>query len=614
MSRKIRSIALFGLLIILLSGNWFSAAARSAAEQPQMPASNSDQSIPTVAATLERVTLTSQYSPPSPDPSGIAYIADSDHLLISDGEVDEIPELFAGDNLFETTRLGELVATHSTMSFSGEPAGVAYDPLSRHLFFADDDVAAVYELDPGGDGFYYTADDFVTAFSTADFGSNDPEGIAVDTWRGHLFLVDDDGEEVYDVDPGADGLFNGISPVGDDLVTQFDTSGMGIPFPEGIQFGPDNGHLYILSQMNNKIAETATDGTVLRYIDVITAGIQSAADLAYAPSTITPGRRNLFIVDRGEDNDYMPGENDGKLFELSFPAWATYTNAPPVVSAESDGWVFLPASAALHGTVTDDGLPNPPGAVTVLWSQVSGPGLVTFADARVLDTAASFSAAGAYVLRLSACDGDLTASAEVTILVLGEDMEVITLERRISTRPDDAEESFDGAVSWSNLDLHLVYRNDNQTVGLRFNNITIPQGAPILSAYVQFQAAETSSMTATLSVQGEASDDSSAFHSTNWNLSSRRRTENAVAWQPLPWPVTGDAGLDQRTPDLSYVMQEIVSRPGWCMGNSLAILITGSGVRVAESYEGNAEGAALLRVQYAAHRVWRVMLPAVPVR
>ena len=41
--------------------------------------------------------------------------------------------------------------------------------------------------------------------------------------------------------------------------------------------------------------------------------------------------------------------------------------------------VVLPGEAVLDGTVTDDGLPDPPGAVTVEWSQVSGLGPVTFA-------------------------------------------------------------------------------------------------------------------------------------------------------------------------------------------------------------------------------------------
>jgi hypothetical protein len=41
-----------------------------------------------------------------------------------------------------------------------------------------------------------------------------------------------------------------------------------------------------------------------------------------------------------------------------------------------------------------------------------------------------------------------------------------------------------------------------------------------------------------------------------------------------------------------------VDRPGWSSGNALAIIITGSGKRVAESFNGDANGAPLLHLRY----------------
>jgi hypothetical protein len=55
--------------------------------------------------------------------------------------------------------------------------------------------------------------------------------------------------------------------------------------------------------------------------------------------------------------------------------------------------------------------------VTTTWSAVSGPGTVTFADASALATTATFSAAGSYVLRLTANDSALSGSDDVTITV-----------------------------------------------------------------------------------------------------------------------------------------------------------------------------------------------------
>jgi hypothetical protein len=47
------------------------------------------------------------------------------------------------------------------------------------------------------------------------------------------------------------------------------------------------------------------------------------------------------------------------------------------------------------------------------------------------------------------------------------------------------------------------------------------------------------------------------------------------------------------------IIQAIVDRPGWASGNALVILITGSGKRVAESFNGLPAGAPLLHVEYS---------------
>jgi hypothetical protein len=90
-------------------------------------------------------------------------------------------------------------------------------------------------------------------------------------------------------------------------------------------------------------------------------------------------------------------------------------NQPPSVNAGPNLTVTLPNSATLNATVGDDGLPSPPASVTTTWSKVSGPGTVTFGDANAVDTTATFSASGTYVLRLTANDGALSSSDDVTV-------------------------------------------------------------------------------------------------------------------------------------------------------------------------------------------------------
>ena len=90
-----------------------------------------------------------------------------------------------------------------------------------------------------------------------------------------------------------------------------------------------------------------------------------------------------------------------------------------------------------------------------MWTQESGPGVVTFAGPTAVDTTATFSQPGTYVLGLTADDGQLTNHDELTIDVLPDGL--MTLDIRVSAGSDDAEESASGSVSNSSSDLELVF-------------------------------------------------------------------------------------------------------------------------------------------------------------
>jgi hypothetical protein len=96
---------------------------------------------------------------------------------------------------------------------------------------------------------------------------------------------------------------------------------------------------------------------------------------------------------------------------------ASAANTAPTVNAGANRTITLPGSTTLTATVSDDGLPTPPGALTLSWTRVSGPGTVTFGAPTAATTTASFSAAGSYVLRLTASDGALSTSDDVAITV-----------------------------------------------------------------------------------------------------------------------------------------------------------------------------------------------------
>jgi fibro-slime domain-containing protein/RHS repeat-associated protein len=90
-------------------------------------------------------------------------------------------------------------------------------------------------------------------------------------------------------------------------------------------------------------------------------------------------------------------------------------NQAPIVSAGADQTITLPSTATLNGSFTDDGLPT--NVVSTTWSVVSGPAAVSFANANLPVTTATFTVPGTYVLRLTANDSQLSANDDVTITV-----------------------------------------------------------------------------------------------------------------------------------------------------------------------------------------------------
>ena len=176
--------------------------------------------------------------------------------------------------------------------------------------------------------------------------------------------------------------------------------------------------------------------------------------------------------------------------------------------------------------------------------------------------------------------------------------ETITFEKRIVAGADDVEQRAT-SMSLTSSDLELV--NDgttSQRVGLRFTGIDIPQGAVITAAYLQFTTDEVGSAATSLLIRGEDVNDAAAFATTANNLSARALTDASAAWNPAAWTTVGQAGLAQRSTDLSAVVQEIVARPGWLAGNDMAFVITGTGTRTADAFEDNAATAPLLHIEY----------------
>ncbi len=275
-------------------------------------------------------------------------------------------------------------------------------------------------------------------------------------------------------------------------------------------------------------------------------------------------------------------------------------NNAPQVDAGLGQTIRLPAPAVLDGSVSDDGLPLPPGIVRPLWVQESGPGLAIFADPHVVDTTVSFTAPGRYELALTADDSELSTAEHLVIDVLEELPQVAYSTSLITAATDDVEEEADnGTMNLDSSDLEMTMDNPElQLIGLRFQAVDLPETALVHRAWIQFMADEASSSATLLTVQGLTQAQPGTFIAAKFDLSARPRTTESVSWSVPAWNVVDEAGAGQRTPDLTTIIQELRALPGHASGGPMAFVITGNGWRVARAYEQDPAKAARLVIEY----------------
>jgi hypothetical protein len=304
------------------------------------PASAAEEVRPALVQTI----ATSGFIPPSPDPSGIVYVAAQDRLLISDSEVDEMA-LYLGFNLFTATRTGLGSGTGTTLAHANnEPAGLGFNPADGTLFESNDDADRVWLTKPGADGRYGTTDDTTSFFSTTTFVSSDPEGVEYDTATGHLFICDGSGLRVYEINP-----VNGTFGDGNDVVTSFGLSQHSASDCEGIGIDAQRNTLLAVDPSRRRIYELSKNGALLRTLvldqTVIPTTGTNFASVTMAPSSDpndSPSAMSYWLVDRHVDNGANPNENDGLLYELSLGAGPPPAAQPPPAEPS-------PTSPGTHG-------------------------------------------------------------------------------------------------------------------------------------------------------------------------------------------------------------------------------------------------------------------------
>ena len=149
--------------------------------------------------------------------------------------------------------------------------------------------------------------------------------------------------------------------------------------------------------------------------------------------------------------------------------------------------------------------------------------------------------------------------------------EIIT---SISNGNDDAYE-ISSSVDTTAATLKVSEGTNQVLLGLRYQNLNIPRGATITSAYVRFTSSGFNTGATDITFNAELVGDSPAFSNSANNLSSRTKTSSSVLWNSAnDWPISGETIA---SPDLTSIIQEVVDQASWCGGNALSLLIDTQG-------------------------------------
>jgi type IV pilus assembly protein PilY1 len=177
--------------------------------------------------------------------------------------------------------------------------------------------------------------------------------------------------------------------------------------------------------------------------------------------------------------------------------------------------------------------------------------------------------------------------------------------RVIQIRDDAEEREGISDKTWcSSNDLDFGSGNEafSVMVGLRFQDVAIPQGSTISEAWIELTGGAASAGDYNFTIRGQAADDTVQFSDQDNDIKNRPNTAASVPWSGTapwePWSPGPPPSPPYKTADITSIVQEIVNRQAWHEGNSMVFKIAGTGMRVAKSYDTNPTQAPLLHVKY----------------
>ncbi len=201
------------------------------------------------------------------------------------------------------------------------------------------------------------------------------------------------GDPLYDI------LFNGVTVGENGIVNYYDASTAN---PTALVGTASAGNGTLIGHRDHTSAYV--------YAAYWAQGVEFYAGSGYTPA----GPRMALFAGGGSPRGGLNVTDDGKLIFLNavyYMSGATF-NRKPFVSAGTDRIVNVGQTITLNASTFD-----PDSALTISWTQLSGPGTATFEDNTVEDANVTFDTKGVYVLEVSADDTTTVVTDQVVVYV-----------------------------------------------------------------------------------------------------------------------------------------------------------------------------------------------------
>lgn len=153
------------------------------------------------------------------------------------------------------------------------------------------------------------------------------------------------------------------------------------------------------------VTASSSDTTLLRKDAIVLSGDGALRTIVARPSAGKSGIVRVTVT-----------VSDGEAAATrQFAIRVGTVNHAPIANAGPDQTLLATNAIALNGTATDDSSDR----LITSWSVTSGPSSVEFSNPASLNTTARFAAHGVYTLRLTASDGELADTDDMTVVVSG---------------------------------------------------------------------------------------------------------------------------------------------------------------------------------------------------